>query len=88
MFMKITSAYIQDVKELKLVATSATVGVGLLTSICFWFCNIFGIECKMYAKKVEKAKNLAANSLVEKAKSIKEVSGVMNIKIGICGEIS
>lgn len=58
MFMKITSAYIQDVKELKLVATSATVGVGLLTSICFWFCNIFGIECKMYAKKLRKPKIL------------------------------
>ncbi len=82
--MKITPAYIRDVKELKTVTASATMGVGFLTSVCFFFCNIFGIECKMYAKKIEKAKSLAANALVKKAQSIKEASGIMNIRMEIC----
>ncbi len=82
--MNITFSNIDNVKEIKMLSASATYGMGLLTSIVFGFCNIFGTQCKMYDKKIEKTKNTAASILIEKATAV-GASGIMNVQFQIHG---
>ena len=82
--MNITFSNIDNVKQIKMLSASATYGVGLLTSIVYGLCNIVGTQCKMYDKKIEKAKNAAAGILIEKATSV-GASGIMNVQFQIHG---
>ena len=57
--MVFTSSHISDVCELVVVSAASTYGIGLLTYIVYGFCNVFGLECKMYSEKIERAKEAA-----------------------------
>ena len=37
--MNLTFAHIENVEHIKMLSASSTFGVGLLTSIVFYFCN-------------------------------------------------
>lgn len=82
--MNITFSNIDNVNQIKMLSASATYGVGLLTSIVYGLCNIVGTQCKMYDKKIEKAKNAAAGILIEKATAV-GASGIMNVQFQIHG---
>ena len=82
--MNLTFAHIENVEHIKMLSSSSTYGVGLLTSIVFYFCNLFGIECKMYDEKIAKAKTSAALKLAEKAKEA-GATGIMDVQFQIHG---
>lgn len=82
--MNFTFAHIDNVKQIKMLSASATYGTGFLTSIVHGFCNIIGIQCKMYDKKIEKSKNAAATKLIEKANAA-GASGIMDVQFQIHG---
>jgi len=77
--MNLTFTHIDGVNQIKMLSSNATYGIGFLTSIAFGFCNIFGLECKMYDKKIEKAKNQAVSKLMDKATAA-GATGIMDIK--------
>ncbi len=80
--MNFTCSTLENAKELKMLSANCTWGVGFLTSIARWFCNLIGKPCKMYDKKIVKAKNDAAMQLMEKAKGL-NADGIMNVTIEI-----
>ena len=82
--MNFTCALLDNVKHIKMLTANATYGIGLLTAIVSGFCQLFGIQCKMYDKKIEKAKNAAVNQLLEKATAA-GASGVMGITFQVYG---
>ena len=82
--MNFTCALLDNVKHIKMLTATATYGIGLLTAIVNGFCQLFGIQCKMYDKKIEKAKNAAVNQLLEKATAA-GASGVMGINFQVYG---
>ena len=82
--MNFSSAHISDVQHIKIISASSTYGIGFFTAIAVWFCNIFGLECKMYGKKIEKAKSSAALQLIEKAPRA-GASGIMDVQFQITG---
>ena len=82
--MNFSFAHCEKVEHIKMLSASSTYGVGLLTSIVYYFCNIFGIECKMYDKKIEKAKSSAALKLIGKASEV-GATGVMDVQFQIHG---
>lgn len=82
--MNISFSHIDNVKHIKMLSASSTYGVGFFTSISVGFCNIFGLECKMYGKKIEKAKSSAACKLIEKAAAIGAM-GIMDVQFQITG---
>lgn len=82
--MNFTFSKIDNVKEIKMLSASATYGTGFLTSIALGIYNIIGTQCKMYDKKIEKAKNAAAASLIEKATAV-SADGIMNVQFQIHG---
>lgn len=80
--MKFSCCEIENVTAVKMVSACCTMGVGLITVIARSFCSCFGLQCKMYDAKIEKAKNLAATELLMKAKSL-NADGIMNVTIQI-----
>lgn len=82
--MNFTFAHIENVKQIKMISSITTYGIGLITYIVLGFYHLFGIECKMYDKKIEKAKSSAACKLMDKAKAI-EATGIMDVKFQIHG---
>ena len=82
--MRITSSYLSSVNEIKLLTSTTTQGIGLLTFIVLGFCNLFGVECNMYNNKIEAAKNASATKIIEKAKQL-DATGIMNIRFQITG---
>ena len=82
--MNLSFAHIENVEHLKMLSASSTYGVGFFTAIAVWFCNIFGLECKMYGKKIEKAKSSAALKLIEKATEA-GAAGIMDVNFQITG---
>lgn len=82
--MKFTFAHIENTEHIKMLSASSTYGVGFFTAISVWFCNIFGLECKMYGKKIEKAKNSAARILMEKAAAL-GAAGIMDVQFQVTG---
>lgn len=76
--MNLALTKIENAVEIKVITANATFGAGLLTSIVTGFCSIFGIECKMYDRKIEKAKTRAAQKLIEKAAAA-GADGIMNL---------
>ena len=82
--MNLSFAHIENVEHIKMLSSSSTYGVGLLTSIVFYFCNLFGIECEMYDKKIEKAKSSASLKLIGKA-SEAGATGIMDVQFQIHG---
>ncbi len=82
--MNLTFANIENVEHIKMLSSSSTYGVGFITSIAYGFGNFFGFECKMYDKKIEKAKAAAALKLVEKATEA-GAAGIMNVQFQIHG---
>ena len=82
--MKLSFDHIDNVEHIKMLSSSSTYGVGLLTYIVYGFCNIFGVECEMYDKKIEKAKSSAVLKLISKASAI-GATGIMDVKFQIHG---
>ncbi len=82
--MNFSFAHIDNVKHIKMISASSTYGVGFLTAFANGFCNVFGFECKMYDKKIEKAKASAAQKLIEKAAGA-GATGVMDVQFQITG---
>ena len=82
--MNISFNNIENVKQIKMLSSSATFGIGFLTWIVYGICSLTGTQCKMYDKKIEKAKNSAANQLVEKATAV-GANGIMNVQFQIHG---
>ena len=80
--MDLSFAHVENVEHIKMLTTSSTYGVGFLTAIVHCFCNLLGIECKMYDRKIEKAKSSAVSKLIAKA-SIIDAKGIMDIQIQI-----
>ena len=80
--MIISFSYIENVEHIKMVSCSATYGIGFLTGIVLGFCHLFGTQCGMYDKKIEKAKFSAAAKLMEKAKAA-GATGIMNVNFQI-----
>lgn len=78
--MNITTSQLENVKELKSITAISSYGTGLLTSFISFFIEIFGIENKMLAKKVVKAKDGAIQSLIKQAESTKNGEGIMNLR--------
>lgn len=76
--MNLSITKIENAQELKVVTANATYGVGLITAIAKSLCDVFGLECKMYDKKIEKAKASAAKKMIMKAAEA-GADGVMNI---------
>ena len=66
-----------NVTAIKTITARTTYGIGLLTSIAMFFCNLFGIKCNMYAKKLDRAEKEATKELIEKAKCL-GADGVMD----------
>ena len=50
-----------------LMSAQASKGIGLLTSIAMFFCNVFGGESYLYTEKIGKVKKTALERLIEKA---------------------
>ena len=82
--MNISFAHIENVKHIKMISANATFGVGFLTAIAFWFCNLLGIVCDMYDQKIEKAKSLATYKLIAKANTA-GATGIMDVKFQLHG---
>ena len=82
--MKITSSTIKNVEELKLLSATSTMGIGFLTAIVLSFCHLFGVECDLYNRKIEKAKAYAANKIFNKANEI-HADGIMNVRFQVSG---
>lgn len=82
--MNFTCSTLENVKELKMVSGNCTWGVGFFTYIANGFTGFFGLRCKMYDKKIAKAKNDAAMQLMEKAKGV-NADGIMNVTIEVHG---
>ena len=82
--MVFTSSHISDVCELEVVSAASTYGIGLLTYIVYGFCNVFGLECNMYARKIEKAKTSATNKLIAEARNTSS-DGIMNLSYQMSG---
>lgn len=82
--MNLSFAHIENVEHLKMLTASSTYGVGFFTAIAVWFCNIFGLECKMYGNKIEKAKSSAALQLMKKAGGV-GATGIMDVQFQITG---
>ncbi len=82
--MKLTTTTLSNVEEIKLLSATSTFGIGFLTSIVWSFCHLFGMECNMFNEKIEKAKNAAANKLIEKAEQV-EADGIMGLRFQITG---
>lgn len=82
--MILSFSYLDDVKHIKMVSAVSTYGIGFLTYIVFGFCQLFGVECKMYDDKIEKAKLSATAKMIEKAK-LTGADGIMNVKIQMHG---
>ena len=82
--MIFTSVSIDNAKHIKMLSESSTYGVGFFTAIAKGFCNIFGLECKMYGKKIEKAKSSAVLKLVEKATQAGAI-GIMDVQFQVTG---
>lgn len=78
--MIITTSNIENVTQIKMITAVANYGIGFLTLLVLSFCHFFGVECQMYDKKIEKAKNAAASELVAKAKEV-GATGIMNVRI-------
>ena len=80
--MNLALTKVENVQEIKVVTANATYGVGLITSIAATICSLFGLECKMYDKKIEKAKTRAAQKLIAKATEA-GADGIMNLNFQI-----
>ena len=82
--MNLSFAHIENVEHIKMLSASSTYGLGLLTAIVFWLCNLFGVECDLYDEKIEKAKSSAALKLIGKA-SEAGAAGIMDVQFQITG---
>ena len=82
--MELSYTSIPNVTPVKMVSATSTYGVGLLTYIVMGFCAVFGIECSLYNKKVEKAKAAATSELIFKA-SAANADGIMQIQYQLSG---
>lgn len=82
--MELSYTSIPDVTPIKMISATSTYGIGLLTSIAMFFCNIFGLECTAYNNKIGKAKISATDELINKAKYAK-ADGIMQIQYQVSG---
>lgn len=82
--MNITASQLSGVTELKMISATSTYGIGFLTGIIKFFCDLSGMECDMYNEKVELAKSAAEEKLKEKALYY-GADGVMNVSFQITG---
>ena len=80
--MNITSSSVEGATEIKMITAVTTCGIGFFTLIAFSFCNLFGIECQMYDRKIDKAKKLTASKLITKAKEA-GATGIMNVRLQV-----
>ena len=84
--MKITTReFFEDqkiTKELKVITSHATWGMGLLTMIAFCFCFLFGIKTNMYDDKITRAKEHAIKEIIEKAQK-NGANAIVNLDIKV-----
>ena len=67
-----------------LVSSQASRGLGLWTAICLGFANFFGIKCKHYAWKIEKAKNEALEDIIDEAIE-KGADSIIDVRFALSG---
>ena len=82
--MDIFTHTLTEVTPIQRVTATSTYGIGLLTAIVLWFCNIFGCECDMYNVKVEKAEKTATQLLENYAYSL-GATGIMDVSYQVHG---
>ena len=82
--MKLYTNTLQNVTPIKMLTATATYGIGGLTAIVLFFCNLFGIKCDMYTNKLDKAEDEATEYLKLYAKNI-GADGVMDVRCQIDG---
>ena len=82
--MELYTTVLHDVTPLRVVTSSCTYGVGLLTYIVHAVSNIFGIESDMYNKKIKMAEKRAVLLLKKTAENI-GATGIMDIHYQIDG---
>ena len=75
---------LETVKEIKVVTSIVSYGVGLLTSIVKGICAIIGCRCEMYEAKIRKAQSEAVNEIIKKAESV-NANAIVNLRIQIDG---
>ena len=84
--MKITTReFFEDqkiTKELKVLTSHATWGMGLLTMIALFFCTLFGIKTNMYDEKITRAKEHAVKEIIEKAQK-NGANAIVNLDIKV-----
>ena len=87
MFIRTTNQILENDNKfiiLGAVSSQASQGIGLWTSICLGFANIFGTACKHYAWKIEKAKEEALNKLIQEAEGF-DADGIIDLRYAISG---
>ena len=76
--MKLSTVARNDVQILGEVSGVSVYGIGIITSIVYSFCAFFGLECRLYAKKIAKAKESAKAEMTVAARGI-GADGVMGV---------
>ena len=84
--MNITTSQLENVIEVETITAVSTFGTGFLTAVVTYFIELFGIENNMLIKKIEKARNSAMHKLMEQAKAISSVDGIMNLNYQLSGK--
>ena len=82
--MNLSCQSVPNAAPIEIVSASATFGIGLITGFAYSLSNIFGKECKMYAKKVTKATDSATKKLVKAATKL-NAAGIMDVRYEVHG---
>lgn len=82
--MNFSTSAVSGAKTIKVLSASVTFGIGLLTMIVLGLCTVAGCQCKMYDRKIEKAKIAAIGVLIDKATAA-GADGIMNITFQVFG---
>ena len=67
-----------------MVSSQASQGMGLWTSICYGFANVFGTQCNHIAYKIERAKDEVISDMVAEAKT-RGADGIVDVKFSLSG---
>ncbi len=76
--MKIYSVVLPDVVPLSMVTGSSKYGIGFLTGLVSWFCDLIGVPCNMYSDKIKMAQDRARDEMVWLAERM-GADGIMDV---------
>ena len=74
----------EEYERIGFVTSQACRGIGLWTSICLGFANIFGTACNHIAYKIERAKTEVINDMVVEAEE-RGACGIVELKLSLSG---